>query len=219
MLRIQKQGNTREPWKVEDLRDGLVNFYQKHKHYPTATEIDTYPYLPSSRQIERRFGGVIALRKKLGLDVQLDLRNGSHRSQKAREINKRANRIETEVYEFLVNTFKKEFVHREYFFVDDKRTRADFFVYDNENGFCVDVFYPSNKRNLSGCLNIKLNKYRSDHMRQYPVIFLQMNKEINQETLDRVVKNKKRSLNKSQILMGWEMFRDFCQKRTPLRFY
>jgi hypothetical protein len=216
MLRLQKKGNPKNPWSTEDLKDGLTHFYQKHGHYPTATEFDAYPYLPSSRQIERRFGGLVALRQQLKLDAQTDLRTGQHSSNRAYKINQRAHKLENEVYGFLTKMFGKEFVHREYFFVDDKRTRADFFVYDRNNGFCVDIFYPSNRRNMSGCLNAKLDKYRSEHMQQYPVIFLQMNKDINQETLDKLVRNKIKVLNKSQSLMGWDTFCNFCQKRGQL---
>jgi hypothetical protein len=72
-LRTQKAGS-QEPWEIEELRAGLENFNTEHGRYPTAPEIDTYPYLPSARTIERRFGGVIGLRKTLGLDTQSDLR-------------------------------------------------------------------------------------------------------------------------------------------------
>src|SRR5439155_101357 len=121
------------------------------------------------------------------------------------------------VYDFLTNIFGKEFVHREYFFSEDKdkRTRADFFVYDKNGSFCVDTFYPSNLRNLIGCLNSKLNKYSQIY--GYPVIFLQMNKEIDQNRVDALVENKKRRLQKEQTLMCWDTFRIFSKKRKPLK--
>jgi hypothetical protein len=108
-------------------------------------------------------------------------------------------------------------VHREYFFLDDKRTRADFFVYDSSNGFCVDVFYPSDRRNLTGCLNSKLTKYQGPQMNQYPVIFLQMNKELDQTILDAVVKNKEKKLLAGHHLFSWDSFTEFCNKRKSLK--
>lgn len=214
-LRAQKNGN-QKPWKKEELKAGLENFYEQYKHYPTAPEIDRYAYLPSARTIERSFGGVIKLRESLGLNAQYDLRTGIHSSERAYKINKRSHILELEVYEFLIKIFGKEFVHREYFFLDDKRTRADFFVYDQEKGFCVDVFYPSDKRNLAGCLNSKLNKYNCIYMQQYPVIFLQMNKDIDQGSLNNLIKNKINKLSKDQELMSWETFELFCKGRKPL---
>ncbi len=193
-LRLQKAGN-QEPWKLEELKAGLENFNTKHGHYPTAPEIDTHPYLPSARTIERRFGGVIGLRKTLGLDTESDMRKGAHSSKRASTINVRAHRVEQEVYTYLEKLFGRQFVHREYFFLDDKRTRADFFVYDSSSGFCVDVFYPSDRRNLTGCLNSKLSKYQGLQMNQYPVIFLQMNKDLGQNILDAVIKKKRKSFS------------------------
>jgi hypothetical protein len=53
-------------------------------------------------------------------------------------------------------------------------------------------------------------------MQQYPVIFLQMNKEINQGSLNIILKNKINKLLKEQKLMSWETFEDFCKSRKPL---
>ena len=214
-LRAQK-GGFQKPWKLEELKAGLEDFFSKYKRYPTASEIDAYPYLPSARSIERSFGGLVTLRNKLGLDTQYDLRTGVYSSNRARKINKRGNMVEKDVYNYLSELFGIEFVHREYFFLDDKRTRADFFVYDSSEGFCVDVFYPSDKRNLTGCLNSKIDKYQNPYMNQYKTIFLQMNREIDQNTMDILIKNKKKKLPQGLSLMSWDTFKEFCSKRKPL---
>lgn len=213
---MQKKGGQRQ-WNIEELRAGLEDFYTKNGRYPTAPEVDTHRYLPSARSIERSFGGLIELRKKLGLDTQADFREGAHSSARAYKINTRAHDVERVVYTFLKESFGKQFVHREYFFLDDKRTRADFFVYDKTSGFCVDVFYPSDRRNLIGCLNSKLGKYQGPQMNQYPVIFLQMNNELGQELLDAVLKNKKNKLQPGHMLLSWSSFIEFCAGRKPLR--
>jgi len=217
MLRKQKTGS-QNPWKLEEIRVGLEHFFTEHKRYPTASEIDVYPYLPSSRSIERRFNGLVSLRKQLNLKSQSDFRTGEHSRKRAFTINKRAHEKESIVYKFLVELFGKEFVHREYFFLDDARTRADFFIYDSDKGFCVDVFYPKDRRNLTGCLNSKLNKYKPELMQKYPVIFLVMNEALTQEELNKVVKNKKKTLSVNQSLMTWSAFREFCHERKPLRY-
>jgi hypothetical protein len=215
-LRTQRAGK-QIPWKLEELSAGLEKFYEENGRYPTAPEVDVYPYLPSARSIERRFGGMIGLRQTLNLDSQTDFRRGKHSSDRAHLINARAHKTEQKVYEYLIGKFGREFVHREYFFLDDKRTRADFFVYDRQGGFCLDVFYPANRRNVSGCLNSKLNKYNSEQMKKYPVIFLQMNDEISQGILDDLKENKTKNLGREQHLMGWEAFEDFCHSRKALK--
>jgi len=217
VLRSQTSG-FQKPWKLQELKAGLLRFFEEHGRYPTATEIDSYRYLPSARSIERSFGGLVALRKQLGLGQEHDFRSGSHSSKRAHLINARAHNVEREVYDFLLARFGKEFVHREYFFTDDHRTRADFFVYDSGKGFCVDVFYPNSLRNLTGCLNIKLQKYAgSAHLLPYPLIFLQMNGELSQEQLDRLLSRKERKLNSQQYLMSWDTFAAFCKGRVPLK--
>lgn len=215
-LRIQKSGN-QKPWTIEELKSGLESFYKDCGRYPTTPEIDSYKYLPSSRSIQRRFNGALGLREKLGLDGQHDFRSGEHSTERAKTINKRAHGTESEVYEYLVKRFGRQLVHREYFFTDDKRTRADFFVYDRNKGFCIDVFYPSSRANLIGCINSKFKKYHNNaYMRQYPVIFLQMNQSIEQNELDDIVRNKKNKLHEGESLMSLDSFKEFCKSRKPL---
>jgi len=205
-------------WPLERIQEGLKRFHGEHGRYPTATEFDAYEYLPRAKTIERRFGGLVALRKQLVLGTESDFRTGSHSSKRAHAINKRAHEQERVVYNFLIRRFGKEFVHREYFFTDDHRTRADFFVYDRAKGFCVDVFYPASLHNLTGCLNIKLTKYAGPkESLPYPIIFLQMNEAMGQQTLDDFIKRKKRGLAKDQCLMTWKAFQEFCAERKPLR--
>ena len=121
-----------------------------------------------------------------------------------------------EVYDYLINIFGIEFVHREFFFTDDRRTRTDFFIYCKNGDFSVDVFYPSDKHNFIGCLNSKMHTYASETMLQYPVIFLQMNNDINQEEIENILKRKKNKLLKYQSVMNLKEFKKFCSQKTPL---
>lgn len=217
LLRKQRNG-FQKPWKIEELKVGLEHFYKEHSHYPTATEVDEYEYLPTSRSIERSFGGLVSLRQELQLNENYDFRTGAHSSERAKMINKRAHASERVVYDFLCNQFGREFVHREYFFTDDHRTRADFFIYDAGNGFCVDVFYPNSVRNLTGCLNIKLKKYSvTAHLLPYLIIFLQMNPAIQQERLNTLIESKERKLSQNQKLVEWKTFQKFCRSRKALK--
>ena len=213
-LRKQRSGN-QKPWTVQQLKAGLLEFYKKHGRYPTATEVDAYEYLPSARTIERSHGGLVELRKRLGLGKEYDYRAGSHSSKRAHTINERAHKVEQRVYSFLCQRFGQELVHREYFVADDKRTRVDFFVYDNSSNFCVDVFYPKDMRNLIGCLNSKLIKYQRmrELLQNTPVIFLQMNEEIQQDALNTLLKRKKNPVQGNQQLMAWEKFQSICKTR------
>ncbi|OGI71634.1 hypothetical protein A3B84_00055 [Candidatus Nomurabacteria bacterium RIFCSPHIGHO2_02_FULL_35_13] len=211
---IKKSFNKKKNfWEIDKIKEGFKKFFNENNRYPTATEIDECSYLPASRTLQRRFNGVVGLRQALKLDIT-DFTKGKVRSEKAKNVNKRAYTLEKNIYDFLNKKFGVEFVHREYFFSDDHRTRTDFFVYHKHGQFSVDVFYPSNKHNFIGCLNSKMRTYRSDVMMQYPVIFLQMNENLKREDIDKVLINKKNKLRSDQQVMCYEEFKNFCSKKT-----
>lgn len=213
----QQKGPGSNNWTIENIASGFEHFYKLNKKYPTAQEIDNFEFLPSARSIQRKFGGVVAIRKYLDLSGQHDLTKGEHSSKRAFKINKRAHNTEKEVYRYLVNRFGTHFVHREYFILDDKRTKIDFFVYYKGGEFAVDIFYPESRHNLIGCLNSKMRKYNNEFMSQNPVIFLQMNNEIDLLQLESITRNKKNKLKNNQYLMNMEGFKAFCAKKEPLK--
>lgn len=198
-------------WTEEKLREGFVRFYNTHNRYPTAHEVDDFEFLPSSRQIQRTFGGLVKLREKLGLP-QTNLTTGQHSRNRARKINSRAHKIKQEVYDILKKQFGVEDVHHEHFFTDDRRTRTDFFVFTKTDTFSVDVFYPSNKANLIGCLNSKMRLYKQKS-NNYEVFFLMMNKEITQEEIEKMLINKKNKLHPYQKVITIENFRNFIKTK------
>lgn len=198
-------------WTLEKIRKGFENFYTQHNRYPTATEIDRFENLPSTRQIQRRFGGLPQLRKLLKLDDQYDLTTGEHSSRRAHIINQRAIEVESEVYKYLVRHFGIEYVHREYMFNDDGRSRTDFYVFTAHGNFSVDVFYPNDTRNMNSCINVKLRKYYDPTMMQYPVIFLQMNQNITEDEIQKSLQRKKKKLQHNQFVMTWDQFQTFCK--------
>lgn len=215
-MRTQKNGK-QKGWTFEDLKKGFEQFYKINKRYPTAQEIDEFEFLPSSRSIQRRFGGLVELRKSLELRGSDDFRTGTYSSRRAKKIAGRARRLEKEIYDYLTSIFGVESVQREYFFTDDKRTRTDFFIYSKNGNFAVDVLYPDNKRNLIGCLNSKMRTYSSETMLQYPIIFLQMNDNILQDEIQCILDKKKNKLLKYQNLMNLEEFKKLCSKKNSLK--
>ncbi|NQV88279.1 MAG: hypothetical protein HQ402_01840 [Parcubacteria group bacterium] len=214
-MQKQKEGNG-ERWTLEKIKLGFENFFKKHGRYPTATEIDEDKNLPSSRQIQRRFvGGLPALRKQLKLDGPEDFTKGSFSSKRALMISKRAHRLEKEVYNDLAKMFEAKNIHREFFFTDDRRTRTDFFIYSDKGDFSVDVFYPKDINNLTGCINSKMRSYRGLDLK-YPVIFLMMNPEIKEEEIERFVNNKKNKLQTYQRVMTLGRLKEYCKENHHL---
>jgi hypothetical protein len=205
-------------WTIEKIKEGFDSFYKENGRYPTSQEIDKYPKLPSARQIQRKYGGLPTLRKLINIDGPLDFTKGEHSSKRAILISRRAHQNEKEIYEYLKKKFGEAFVHREYFFNDDRRTRTDFYVFcANGDRFSIDVFYPNSLHNLNGCINSKLQKYRGLII-TYPTIFLVMNDLISEEEINKLMGNKKNKLGIYQFVMTLDQLRDFCDTKQPASF-
>lgn len=216
VLNMHGQNQGKKKWTLEDIKVGFDKFYSEHSRYPTATEIDVCAYLPSTRQVQRRFGGLPQLREILKLKGTHDFTKGEYSSNRAKKINKRSNELETRVYHYLVSKFGKPFVHREYLFSDDRRTRTDFFVFCSDGNFSVDVFYPGNVKNMTGCLNSKLKTYSNNLTLQYPIIFLMLNDEISESEIENMLSKKKNPLRSYQKVMTMNQFKRFCEKKTMM---
>lgn len=204
-------------WTIEKIAEGFQKFHDEHGRYPTAQEVDTYAHLPSSKQIQRNFGGLVAIREQLKLKGPTDFTKGSYSSTRAKEVGLRAHRTERTVYDMLVEHFGVQFVHREYFFVDDRRTRTDFYIHSKNGNFCVDVFFPKDKRNLTGCLNSKMRTYSHASMLEYPVIFVMMNEMITEEDVKKILAQKIKKLKKEQHVMTFGELQKYCKTKIPLR--
>lgn len=163
---------------VQDLRPLLERFSKDYNRYPTANDFDTCPYLPSSRLIQRRFGGMIEMRKSLSLPIT-DYSEGIERSKEAKIINKRAESEQNKIFKLLIKKFSRELVHREYLLSDNSRRRCDFYVFAKQNNFYLDIFYPKDMHSLMGCVSEKAGRYRDITSGGKKVIFLQTNPDIN----------------------------------------
>ncbi len=120
-----------------NIRDGFDRFNREHGYYPSAEEIDNCPYLPSSRQIQRKLGGLRKLREVLGLS-DFDYRTGNRRQVVIGKFLKLSIDAEKETREFLDKRYGEICVHEEKKY-GEGRNRVDFFVYAKDN-FAVEVF-------------------------------------------------------------------------------
>lgn len=144
-------------WKTEAIKEGFDRFNSENGRLPTANEIDILDYLPSSRQIQRRYGGLEKLREQLGYsDVHFG--RGKHRSRIQKNSRLRGNEAEIKMYEWLVSRFGESFVHSEKEY-GDVRNRVDFLVYARNMTIGIDVFATDTIKNLSGNVAIKARKY------------------------------------------------------------
>lgn len=199
-------------WTLDKIKYGLDGFYKLNNRYPSALEVDDYPLLPSSRQIQRRFGGLKELRKLLGFSEEdLDYTKGQARSDVAKIIGERGRKFEKEIYSILVKRFGEICVHQQKPF-NNYKNRADFFIYAQDYKFGVDVFYPKDLHSFVCCVNIKEKTYNGS---DFDMILLPINPDISQSLISNFISRRKN--NTSHNVMSFEEFKKYINTITPLR--
>src|SRR3989344_5505474 len=199
-------------WDLNKIKYGFEEFYKLNKRYPSALEIDKYPLLPSSRQVQRKFGGLKELRKLLNLpDEDIDYTKGPARSSVAKAIGERGKDFEKEIYNLLVDRFGEIFVHQQKPF-DNYKSRVDLFVYAQNHKFGVDVFYPKDLHSFVCCVNIKDKTYINP---DFDMIFLSINPNINQFSINKFIA-RRRNITSHKV-MDFGEFKKYINTITPLR--
>lgn len=212
--RKYKWSSLEKYWDLEKIKQGFELFYKEHGRYPTAFEIDDYKYLPSSRQIQRGFGGLKKLRGLLGLDI-IDFTRDETRSSSAKLIGRRGKQWEQKLEEDLINHFGELFVHREKF-INQINIRPDFVVYAKNKTFAIDIFYPIDIRSLVRSVNIKERVYKNMNLNMN-IYFIYANPEIYTQDVDLFLKRKITQLTQNIHLIALETFLVDIQKIEPLK--
>ena len=195
---------------LDNVRKGLEKFNEEYGHYPTAEEIDSCSYLPSSRQIQKKFGGLKKLRNVLGLK-DLDYRTGNYRQATINKFLQLSVTSERATKEFLDKRYGEICVHEEKKY-GEGRNRVDFFVYAKEN-FAVEVFNTYSIRNLAKNLNIKLHKFSDFPFKLY---FVVTGGDFSQELIDAFISNKKElPLPPNMKCLTVEEFKKECLQNLP----
>lgn len=184
---------------IESIKAGFETFYRQYNRLPTASEVDNLSYLPSSRYIQKRYGGLEKIRVQLGFPDP-HLGKGLFRSTIASKVGKRGRANEQKFEKMLREKFGEVFVHTERIF-DNTKNRVDFFVYCLDGNFGIDVFYTDTLRSLQSNVNIKMKKYTHFPSTLYLV---SMNEDIHQGDLDLFVTSKVKPLPEFASLVTLE---------------
>jgi hypothetical protein len=184
----------RQPiWTISLLKAGFEKFFQENGHYPSALEIDSCPYLCTSRLIQLKFSGLLEARRALGLkDISYAV--GEHRKNAWAEADSLSLISEKEIGKLLVNKYGEICVHEEKKY-GDGRNRVDFFVYAQEN-FAVEVFNTYTIHGVTGNLNSKLPKY---YEFPYKLIFVITGGKFSQNQIDKVLSRKRKFVLKQNM--------------------
>jgi len=194
-LRIARLGNQDGKWTRSQISAGLQKFYEVYGRYPTSREIDAFEYLPSARSIQRKYGGLISIRKELIPESHADYTKGAYRSAKAKESWHRAAKYEEEFYNFLLEHFDPVAVH-EHKIMRPGNIASDFYIYTSESdGVVIDLFYAQDLFSLSSIVSIKLKRYVG---LPYRIIFVLVgNQTITAQRIQKLMLNRISSLPKN----------------------
>jgi len=197
---------------IEQIKDSFEKYYRENGHYPSAPEVDMCIYLPSTRQIQRRFGGIPKLRKILGIN-DTHLGAGEFRVTIAKRSNERGFKAERDLEIILIKHFGKPFVHIERPLDGQGKSRFDFYVFALGIEFGVDIFCSDTDRNIQNNINSKLNIYRNISV---PIFLVLGNESITQELLDNIVMRKQiKPLPSNMKLLTLENFIIYIKKMSP----
>lgn len=198
-------------WKLEDLKNGIDRFYQEYGRFPTVSDLDNIDYLPSSRWIQMKFGGMVKVRKDLGYtDSHLGI--GKYRSGIAQQINKAGLDFEHEIEKILVYKFGEQFVHVQKR-VGNTRERLDFYIYSSSGNFGVDVTNVTGHfRNVQTNTNVKVAKYKNLSLK----LLIVVNGDFQQDRIDDWLLNRIKPLPTNWRILTKNNFVSEINKFKPL---
>lgn len=189
-IRNSQMGN-QDAWSRDDVVDGIKKFLEENKRFPKAVEFKSCPYLPTVRSIQRTFGGLIHLKKELG--VTENYHSGEYRSAIAKKINLRGQDDERRLGTELENIFGEVCVHYQGL-AGSKKERFDFVVFHTKGRFGVDTFFPSDVINLGIIVGNKQKKYL---LFSGPIFFVVMNEEITEDQILQILEKKDNQLREN----------------------
>ncbi|MBI2891043.1 MAG: hypothetical protein HYY13_09705 [Nitrospirae bacterium] len=185
------------------LDDGFKRFMREHGRLPDWKEVNACSYLPSTRQIQDRFGGLTGLKKKLGY-ADVSFGTGTHRSAIASRTGSRGLEHELRIEGKLIERFGEVFVHGEKR-IGATRKRVDFFVFTADGPFAVDVFDSDDIHSFIVHLNIKLRRYE-DFPSEVPLLLVCMNQALSDDRIEAILAAKERKVPESFRVLAYAGF-------------
>lgn len=217
MRREAKKGSQIQ-WTEEQLREGFLSFNSEFGRMPTAHEIDIYPYLPSSRSIQRTFGGLVAVRRKLFPEGVYNYTKGEYRQQIASKTFRRSQDDEENFFYELTKVFHEIAIH-EHKIIRPGRVTSDFYIYLNDDkGIVIDLFYAQDIFSLQGVVNIKVKRYKI--LQNEQIIFVCVGGKVNQNQINAMLLSKKTTIpNNIKIVTETIFWSDTLKTLTKLSKY
>ncbi len=202
----KRKDNAKGRWTIDKIEKGILEFFDRYHKYPTTLDFDKVDFLPSSRLIQRNFGGIVKLKEVLKINDVKNCSKGEYRSKIAKAIYNESVEYEQIFYKFLITKFPEISVH-EHKILRPGHICCDFFIYTSTNkGFAIDIFYAKDTFSLTGVVNIKCKRYATLN---FPIYFILVgNNFIKQCDIDVLLYNKKNMLPNNIKVITEEEFKN-----------
>ena len=146
-------------WDDVNIRSGIEQFILENDRTPTAGDFDEIVYLPSARQVQRSYGGIIKLREKLGY-LDTDFTKGELRKSIAIKSNVRGLAAEDYFEKILIDLFGEPYVHVQKRYYKNSKNRYDFFVYAKNRVIAIDIFTTDRPSYIEKNIRHKISRYK-----------------------------------------------------------
>jgi hypothetical protein len=152
--------STATRWTAEAIKDGIDKFVAANGRMPTARDFDEFTDLPSARQVQRAFGGLVKLRERLGYE-EIDFTKGELRKAIAISANKRGITAEDYFEPVLIEKFGEPYVHVQKRYYKGSKNRYDFLVYAKDRVFGIDIFTTDRAIYIEKNIRHKISRYKN----------------------------------------------------------
>ncbi len=204
---INQNMSHKRKWTIKKIGAGIELFRTEYGRYPVAGDFDTADYLPSARHIQRMFGGLVDLRKKLKLKGQENFTKGSYSHDRSIHLRETHQKIQKKLREILLQSYSLDEIHQNSP-IDDGRCTLDFKPSNEAQNCAVEGFYSKDDRVLIGCIRSRLQKYAKIKKRDFPIYLVSMNPQISQNRIDRYVQGRAEKLPQKIYVLSIISFKE-----------
>ena len=201
-------------WTEQRIATAITSFVAEFNREPSNDDFVNNPSLPHPRLVQRNFGGLVALREKLGLNTK-NFTEGAVRSNQIKKILSSSRKEEAKIFNKLYENLdtsrhlhdlplskdlvyvSRQMVYQQYKpgAISYTNTSSDIAI-DNRTKrhlIFLDLFNPKDTSSLIGCINIKKKKIETSPIYlsgnyTHTLYFVCTNKNITQEQIDAVIK-------------------------------
>lgn len=158
---LEDNVNILKDTKLPKYTKAVHRFIKENDREPTAIDFDTVGYLPSSRTLQRLYGGLPRFRKEVGLKIN-NFTKGKERTKKAKVSMDDCLKDETELFLDLLKKYTRKNVSSPARIFQGRGFTADIRLDIDDTIYLIDIFKPNSTHSFKGCVHAKNRKYLLD---------------------------------------------------------